>query len=184
MDMEAEKVITVKPYTSPIGVLLLGSLEDRLCLCDWRITADTTAHSRRIDHRLQARLSATYQEGTSKVIEAVQSQLEEYFAGKRTSFHVPLLLSGTDFQLRVWKELLQIPYGVSLSYGELACRIGKPAAVRAVANANNANPLSVLVPCHRVIGSHHQLTGYGGGLELKRQLLCLESGRNGLWKAH
>ena len=85
------------------------------------------------------------------------------------------LLSGTDFQRSVWKELLQIPYGSTQTYKELACRIGKPAAVRAVANANNANPLSVIVPCHRVIGSNRKLTGYGGGLEIKRQLLCLET---------
>lgn len=95
---------------------------------------------------------------------------------------MPLLLSGTDFQRSVWKELLQIPYGSTQTYKELACRIGKPAAVRAVANANNANPLSVIVPCHRVIGSNRKLTGYGGGLEIKRQLLCLEIEMNGLWK--
>lgn len=177
--MRTERVIIVKPYASPIGVLLLGSFEDRLCLCDWRTTAE---HGRRIDERLQTRLSATYLEGTSEVIETAQSQLEEYFAGKRTIFQMPLLLSGTDFQRSVWKELLQIPYGSTQTYKELACRIGKPAAVRAVANANNANPLSVIVPCHRVIGSNRKLTGYGGGLEIKRQLLCLETGMNGLWK--
>ena len=103
--MRAERVITVKPYASPIGVLLLGSFENRLCLCGWRTTAE---HGRRIDERLQTRLSATYLEGTSEVIEAAQSQLEEYFAGKRTVFQMPLLLSGTDFQRSVWKELLQI----------------------------------------------------------------------------
>ena len=135
-----------------------------------------------MDERLQTRLSATYLEGTSEIIETAQSQLEEYFAGKRTVFQMPLLLSGTDFQRSVWKELLQIPYGITQTYKELACRIGKPTAVRAVANANHANPLSVIVPCHRVIGSNHKLTGYGGGLEIKRQLLCLETEMNGLWK--
>lgn len=177
--MRAERVIIVKPYASPIGVLLLGSFEDRLCLCDWRITAE---HGRRMDERLQTRLSATYLEGTSEMIETAQSQLEEYFAGKRTAFQIPLLLSGTDFQRSVWKELLQIPYGNTQTYKELACCIGKPTAVRAVANANNANPLSVIVPCHRVIGSNRKLTGYGGGLKIKRQLLCLETGMNELWK--
>lgn len=170
--MRTERVIIVKPYASPIGVLLLGSFEDRLCLCNWRTTAE---HGRRMDERLQTRLSATYLEGTSEIIETAQSQLEEYFAGKRITFQMPLLLSGTDFQRSVWKELLQIPYGSTQTYKELACRIGKPAAVRAVANANNANPLSVIVPCHRVIVSNRKLTGYGGGLEIKRQLLCLET---------
>lgn len=177
--MRTERVIIVKPYASPIGVLLLGSFEDRLCLCDWRTTAE---YGRRIDERLQTRLSATYLEGTSEVIETAQSQLEEYFARKRTAFQIPLLLSGTDFQRSVWKELLQIPYGSTQTYKELACCIGKPAAICAVANANNANPLSFIVPCHRVIGSNRKLTGYGGGLEIKRQLLCLETGMNGLWK--
>lgn len=165
----------VKLYTSPIGVLLLGSFEDSLCLCDWRTTAETAGHSRRIDEQLQTRLSATYREGTSEVIETAQSQLEEYFAGKRTSFQVPLLFSGTDFQRAVWQELLQIPYGSTLSYKDLAFRVGKPTAIRAVANANNANPISVIVPCHRVMGSNHKLTGYGGGLAIKQQLLCLET---------
>ena len=106
--MRTERVIIVKPYASPIGVLLLGSFEDRLCLCNWRTTAE---HGRRMDERLQTRLSATYLEGTSEIIETAQSQLEEYFAGKRITFQMPLLLSGTDFQRSVWKELLQIPYG-------------------------------------------------------------------------
>lgn len=88
--MRTERVIIVKPYASPIGVLLLGSFEDRLCLCNWRITAE---HGRRMDERLQTRLSATYLEGTSEIIETAQSQLEEYFAGKRITFQMPLLLS-------------------------------------------------------------------------------------------
>ncbi len=119
--MRAERVIIVKPYASPIGVLLLGSFEDRLCLCDWRTTAE---HGRRMDERLQTRLSATYLEGTSEMIETTQSQLEEYFAGKRTAFQIPLLLSGTDFQRSVWKELLQIPYGSTQTYKELAISNG------------------------------------------------------------
>lgn len=103
--MRTERVIIVKPYASPIGVLLLGSFEDRLCLCNWRTTAE---HGRRMDERLQTRLSATYLEGTSEIIETAQSQLEEYFAGKRITFQMPLLLSGTDFQRSVWKELLPL----------------------------------------------------------------------------
>jgi len=175
--MKASKEITIKFYDSPLGTLLLGSLDDRLCLCDWR----TLPHSQKIDQRLQSRLSATYRESTNPVIEWAQIQLDDYFTGKRKSFELPLYLSGTDFQLSVWNELIQIPYGNTISYAELARRIGRPTAIRAVANANNANPLSVFIPCHRVIGSNRELVGYGGGLAIKEQLLRLETGMKSLW---
>ncbi|EJX03477.1 methylated-DNA--protein-cysteine S-methyltransferase [gut metagenome] len=115
------------------------------------------------------------------MIEWAQVQLSDYFSGKRKSFELPLYLSGTDFQLSVWNELIQIPYGNTISYAELARRIGRPTAIRAVANANNANPLSVFIPCHRVIGSNCELVGYGGGLAIKEQLLRLETGMKSLW---
>ena len=117
---------------------------------------------------------AEFAEGSSPVIDMAVKQLDEFFAGKRRSFDVPLMFAGTDFQKKVWSELLRIPYGQTVSYGELARRIGMPAAVRAVANANGANSISVFASCHRVIGSDHSLTGYGGGLEAKRMLLKLE----------
>jgi methylated-DNA-[protein]-cysteine S-methyltransferase len=101
-------------------------------------------------------------------------QLEEYFAGKRRDFDLPLRPQGTDFQQRVWRALTEIPYGVTWSYGELARRIGNPNASRAVGLANGQNPISILVPCHRVIGANGSLTGYGGGLERKRWLLAHE----------
>jgi methylated-DNA-[protein]-cysteine S-methyltransferase len=105
---------------------------------------------------------------------ATRAQLEEYFAGDRTSFDLPVRLAGTPFQHEVWQALRAIPYGATISYGELAQRIGRPAAVRAVGLANGKNPVSIVVPCHRVIGSDGSLTGYGGGLERKRYLLELE----------
>ena len=172
--MESNAVITVHTYCSPIGTLLLGSVSEKLCLCDWRNQTAPTAHSKRIDQRLQTRLSALYREGTTEVIETAQIQLEEYFSRQRRIFTLPLLFTGTAFQLMVWQALMQIPYGTTRSYAELACLIGKPTAVRAVANANHANPLSLFVPCHRVIGSNGQLTGYGGGLAIKQQLIRLE----------
>ena len=107
----------------------------------------------------------------------VRAQLAEYFAGGRTAFDVPLALQGTDFQRRVWEALLEIPYGETVSYGELARRIESPRAVRAVGLANGRNPVAVIVPCHRVIGANGTLTGYGGGIERKRLLLELEAGR-------
>lgn len=102
-------------------------------------------------------------------------QLQEYFAGARRDFEIPLLMEGTDFQKRVWKNLQKIPYGETISYGELAKKIGDPKAVRAVGAANGQNPLPIIVPCHRVIGTNGSLTGFGGGLENKRKLLDLES---------
>jgi len=101
-------------------------------------------------------------------------QLSDYFAGTRREFDLPLGLQGTAFQQRVWRELTDIPYGRTLSYGELAKRINQPSASRAVGLANGRNPISILVPCHRVIGADGSLTGYGGGIERKRWLLCHE----------
>jgi methylated-DNA-[protein]-cysteine S-methyltransferase len=115
-------------------------------------------------------------DGDVAVLAEAARQLDEYFAGGRTIFDLPLAPVGTPFQLEVWQALRAIPYGVTCSYGELAARIGRPAASRAVGLANGRNPLSIVVPCHRVIGSTGTLTGYGGGLERKRWLLDLERG--------
>jgi methylated-DNA-[protein]-cysteine S-methyltransferase len=104
----------------------------------------------------------------------VVRQLGEYLRGERREFDLVLSPRGTDFQLAVWRELLVIPYGTTISYGALARRIGKPAAVRAVGAANGANPIPIVIPCHRVIGANGSLTGYGGGLPIKRALLALE----------
>jgi methylated-DNA-[protein]-cysteine S-methyltransferase len=101
-------------------------------------------------------------------------QLDQYFAGERTVFDLPLALHGTPFQREVWAALRDIPYGETVSYGQLADRIGRPAAVRAVGLANGRNPVSIVVPCHRVVGAKGGLTGYGGGIERKRRLLEME----------
>jgi methylated-DNA-[protein]-cysteine S-methyltransferase len=101
-------------------------------------------------------------------------ELQEYFAGRLQRFSLQLRPSGTEFQKRVWKELQAIPYGETISYGQLAERIGNPKASRAVGLANGANPISIVVPCHRVIGANGKLTGYGGGLNIKEKLLALE----------
>ncbi len=101
-------------------------------------------------------------------------QLAGYFDGTRTSFDLPLAPNGTAFQVRVWTALQSVPFGATISYGQLADRIGRPSAARAVGMANGRNPISIIVPCHRVVGSDGSLTGYGGGLERKRYLLALE----------
>ncbi|MFW6691244.1 methylated-DNA--[protein]-cysteine S-methyltransferase [Streptomyces sp. MAR4 CNX-425] len=107
---------------------------------------------------------------------AATAQLTAYFAGERTDFDLPLRLAGTPFQRRVWEQLRQIPYGETISYGELAERVGNPAASRAVGMANGRNPVGIIVPCHRVVGANGSLTGYGGGIDRKKQLLVLERG--------
>ena len=108
------------------------------------------------------------------VLGEAASQLKAYFAGQLTAFDLPLLLQGTGFQRAVWAALRQIPYGRTISYGELATRIGQPSASRAVGLANGRNPVSIVVPCHRVIGADGSLTGYGGGIDRKRFLLAME----------
>jgi len=110
----------------------------------------------------------------AELLPAVRAQLAEYLAGRRRDFDLPLDLAGTEFQQRCWQELLRIPFGTTRTYGEQARRIGRPAAVRAVGQANHNNPIGVIVPCHRVIGANGSLTGYGGGLPMKRALLELE----------
>ena len=112
--------------------------------------------------------------------EAVE-QLAEYFAGERREFSVKVAPRGTAFQLRVWQELQRIEYGETISYGEVATRVGNPKASRAVGLANGQNPISIIVPCHRVVGANGKLTGYGGGLPIKEALLRLEKGRSGLF---
>jgi len=114
-------------------------------------------------------------ERSAEAFADVRAQLRQYFAGERTTFDASLALEGSAFERRVWRGLQEIPYGETISYGELARRIGQPSAARAVGLANGRNPIAVIVPCHRVIGANGTLTGYGGGLERKRILLELES---------
>jgi methylated-DNA-[protein]-cysteine S-methyltransferase len=114
------------------------------------------------------------------LLEPARRQLTEYFAGERTEFDLPLRPEGAPFQKQVWDALLRIPYGETASYGEIAREIGHPTAFRAVGAANGQNPIAIIVPCHRVIGSNGSLTGYGGGLPTKRALLDLEAGRAAL----
>jgi len=168
--MLANNFIIIKHFDFPCGVIILGSFDGKLCLCDW---ADGRRRAS-IDQRLQRILNANFVEGSSDIIEMARQQLNEYFLNQRRNFDIPLLFVGTDFQKKVWNELRNIPYGKTVSYGELARRIGMPKAVRAVANANAVNAISIIAPCHRVIGTDGSLTGYGGGLNRKKFLLELE----------
>lgn len=119
--------------------------------------------------------SAPYAAGAHSILDLAEAQIEEYFSRKRRKFTLPLLAAGTPFQERVWGELAKIPYGETISYAELAKRVGSPKAVRAVGTANGRNPFSIAVPCHRVIASSGKLGGYAGGLAAKEKLLLLES---------
>jgi methylated-DNA-[protein]-cysteine S-methyltransferase len=127
--------------------------------------------------RLEELRFGTFEVEPNSRAEPVLLELREYFAGRRKTFEVELAPKGTPFQLAVWDALTKIGYGETITYAELARRIGKPSAVRAVGAANGANPIPVIVPCHRVIGSNGTLTGYGGGIERKQFLLALEGAR-------
>jgi methylated-DNA-[protein]-cysteine S-methyltransferase len=129
--------------------------------------------------RKPARIDPRWKRATAPFA-GVRAQLREYFAGERIAFDVPLKMHGSDFELKVWRALVEIPYGATASYGEIATRVDQPSAARAVGLANGRNPIAVIVPCHRVIGADGSLTGYGGGLERKQLLLELEHGQGRL----
>ena len=168
--MKGNNMIMIEQYGSPCGPLMLGAIGDKLCLCDWI----QSGHHERVYGRLARLLDEEFEYGSSTVIDIAKRQLDEFFGGNRREFGVPLLLAGTAFQKRVWSELLGIPYGHTVSYGEIARRLNAPESVRAVANAVGANAISIFIPCHRIIGSDGSLTGYAGGLQAKRKLLDLE----------
>jgi len=163
--------ISIQYYKSPVGEMLLGSYDNKLCIADWKYRKMRTT----IDNRIQKGLKAEYVKEGSDVITETIKQMEEYFAGERKVFTIPLLLVGTDFQKSVWQGLIETPFGTTSSYLELSKRIGNEKAVRAVASANGANSISILVPCHRIIGSNGALVGYAGGLDVKKRLLEIES---------
>jgi methylated-DNA-[protein]-cysteine S-methyltransferase len=152
---------------SPIGELLLVG------------DGDTLSGLYMQDGRKPKAIATGWREASAPLADA-RRQLEEYFAGDRTTFDIPLAAEGAPFEREVWHALEEIPYGETVSYGEIARRVGQPTAARAVGTANGRNPIAVIVPCHRVIGADGSLTGYGGGLERKRLLLELEHGQGRL----
>lgn len=163
--------INIQYFNSSCGLFVLASFGDKLCLCDWSNNPCAERNKRRIERYL----NASFKIETTSVLEEAKRQLDGYFAGNRKAFTIPLHLVGTDFQQQVWNELLNIPYGATISYKEIAQNIGNPKAVRAVAGAIGANGISILIPCHRVIGSDKSLTGYAGGLKAKKMLLQIET---------
>jgi methylated-DNA-[protein]-cysteine S-methyltransferase len=141
-------------------------------MCDWKWRKMRNT----IDARLKKGLDAEFVEAEDDIIKKTIIQLEEYVEKKRKLFDIPLLLVGSEFQKQVWEELMKVPYGETETYSGLSARIGKPEAIRATASANGANAISIIIPCHRIIGSNGDLTGYAGGLAVKKKLLELEQG--------
>ena len=152
-------ITTIK---TPVGRLLLEAELEGLSRIEFGV------------RQLAAALKAASKPPHSKTLDVAVEQLTQFFDGQRKTFDVKLALRGTPFQLDVWRELLRIPYGETRSYSQIAKAIGRPAAIRAVGAANGANPIPIIVPCHRVIGSNGSLTGFGGGIDVKRWLLDFE----------
>lgn len=150
-------------FDTPLGTIAAGEEDGAMV----RLWLPSTPVPRLMPHR-------------TPLLERAEGQILEYLNGRRQEFDLPLAFAGTEFQRKVWQALREIPYGKTVSYGALAEHIGCPGGARAVGMANHANPLPILVPCHRVVGAGGQLTGYAGGLELKQALLALESGKNPL----
>lgn len=177
-----------REVATPVGSVILGAIGDKLCLCDWKNGKRRMQNDNRIKRILKAELvyipslrddPDTLSEANAlldsiAVLDETDRELREYFAGKRKYFDIPLLMLGTDFQKSVWRALQEIPYGEVVSYMDIAHRIGNPKAVRAVSQAIGSNPLAILIPCHRVVGSNGSLTGFAGGLDAKQYLLELE----------
>jgi len=161
-------------FDTPMGPMVAGASDDGICLLDF-------TDRRVLEHQfalLKRRFQASLAPGRHPHLTMLRRELGEYFAGKRKDFDVPIDMRGTPFEMRVWQELQRIPYGKTRSYAEMAQRIGSPAAVRAMGRANGLNPVSVIVPCHRVVGKNGDLVGYGGGLWRKRRLLHFEGARS------
>lgn len=155
-----------KVVDSPVGKLKLVANGSRLSAILWEN-----------DKPNRVRLGPMHEEENNPILTETERQLNEYFAGKRNRFELELDFIGTEFQKKVWEALLTIPFGETRSYGEIAVQIGNAKAVRAVGAANGKNPISIVAPCHRVIGASGDLTGFAGGVETKKSLLALEGGR-------
>jgi methylated-DNA-[protein]-cysteine S-methyltransferase len=158
-----QKSYFFKKLASPVGILKLLASDDGLAAILWEN-----------DNPKRVRLNAVYEDEHHPILIETERQLREYFGGDRKAFDLKLNFVGTEFQKKVWSALLSIPFGETRSYADIAKQIGNPIAVRAVGAANGKNPISIVAPCHRVIGSSGHLTGFAGGLEAKAHLLALE----------
>jgi AraC family transcriptional regulator of adaptative response/methylated-DNA-[protein]-cysteine methyltransferase len=160
---------------TPLGEMVAGATEDGICLLEFTDRRMLPTEYKDLTRLLKMKLG----DGDNIHLKSLQNQLNEYFDGNRREFSIPLVAPGTDFQEAVWKELMEIPYGTTRSYQDQANALNRPDSVRAVANANGMNRISIIIPCHRVIGSDGRLTGYGGGLKRKKWLLDHEKIHSG-----
>lgn len=167
-----DAIIYLVTLATPLGTMIAGAVDQGICLLGFY---DQPGIQNEISE-LTRRLNATLREGENPRFYSLSRQLEQYFEGHLREFTIPLVMSGTAFQMDVWNSLLTIPYGATRSYLQQAKTMGNPKAIRAVAQANRMNHISILIPCHRVIGSDCRLTGYGGGLWRKKWLLDMEQG--------
>lgn len=163
-------MIHIQYFKTSYGELIIGSFENKLCICDWRYRKMRDS----IDDRIKKGLNTDFVEKSSEIIEKCKIQLSEYFIAKRKEFDLPILMVGTDFQKKVWEALMRVNYSETSTYLKLSETIGNTKAIRAVASANGANAIAIIIPCHRVIGSNGNLVGYAGGLSTKKKLLDLE----------
>ncbi len=165
-----KNIIDITRIETPLGTMFAAATDEGICLLEF---SDRRMLETELKY-LAKKYSATIAQGNNKHFEILNHQLKEYFDGKRKKFTVPLVTPGTEFQNNVWKELQTIPYATTRSYKEQAAALNKPESIRAVANANGMNRIAIIIPCHRVIGSDGNLTGYGGGLWRKKWLLDFE----------
>ena len=166
--------INIQYYKSKIGELIMGSFEEKLCLLDFKYRR----MRKTVDSRIKKGLNADYIEQDNRILQETKNQFDEYLSGERREFDIPVLMVGSDFQKNVWKALMKVPYGTTATYLQLAKSIGNENAARAVAAANGANAIAIIIPCHRIIGSDGELVGYGGGLPVKKRLLKLEQSKS------
>ncbi len=162
--------INIQYYKTKIGELILGSSDGKLCLLDFR----RRKMRGKVDKRIKDVLGAEFIEKSDDILEETKRQIDEYLTEKRKEFDIKILMTGTDFQKIVWRALAKVGYGKTASYLDLARKAGREKSARAVANAIGANPIALIIPCHRIIGSDGALVGYSGGLSTKRRLLKLE----------
>jgi len=174
---DPQGAVAVDWVASPVGPLVIGATMDAIVLLEFSSVERLEAQF--------ARLRKQFREGLARanlpLLDVLRAQLAEYFSGARRQFDVPLHYGGSDFQHQVWSALRDIPYGETCSYGAIAKRLGDPKAMRAVGAANGLNPISIVIPCHRVVNANGELGGYGGGLWRKRKLLDLERGQGSLF---
>jgi AraC family transcriptional regulator of adaptative response/methylated-DNA-[protein]-cysteine methyltransferase len=168
-------MIKTTKIQTPLGEMVAGATDEGICLLEFNEGRKVPAEY----NDLLKFMDATIEDGDNNHLRILKKQLKEYFEGKRKEFTIPVITLGTDFQKAVWKELQNIPFGATVSYLELAVALNRPDSVRAVANANGMNRISILIPCHRVIGSDGRLVGYGGGLKRKKWLLDHEKKYSG-----